>query len=201
MYTRDREFLGRKVDLLGERFGRLVVIKLVGSKHFQRFWLCQCDCGNITEVKTSSLTRRKRPTKSCGCAQRDSAKTSVKAAHKAWVLPKGEAARNKLYYTYKRNAGMRSLLFSLSIEEFTVLTSSNCYYCGTPPAMNAAYHLHVNGDYFYNGLDRIDNEIGYLSDNVVPCCKHCNLAKHTLGRDEFIEWVDRVYNHMHSIRQ
>ena len=57
-------------DRTGERYGRLVVLKRgpnhicpSGRKVVQ--WICQCDCGNITTVATTSLGRGL--TKSCGC--------------------------------------------------------------------------------------------------------------------------------------
>lgn len=63
-------------DLTGRRFGRLVAIKRVedliteNGNVFTR-WLCQCDCGNEVVVLSSALTREERPTKSCGCLQRE----------------------------------------------------------------------------------------------------------------------------------
>jgi len=48
--------------------------------------------------------------------------------------------------------------------------------------------------YIYNGLDRIDNEKGYLLDNVTPCCKICNQAKHALSLDDFLAWCQRLIN-------
>lgn len=60
----------KALDLVGQRFGRLVVIKRVdgyttpnGKKRSK--WLCQCDCGNTKEVLGSSL--KNGHTKSCGC--------------------------------------------------------------------------------------------------------------------------------------
>ena len=50
-----------RVNLIGKRFGKLVVLeKIPGGKH-----LCQCDCGNIVEVITYNLTNGN--TQSCGC--------------------------------------------------------------------------------------------------------------------------------------
>ena len=37
-----------------------------------------------------------------------------------------------------------------------------------------------NGQYLYNGIDRIDNKLGYIKGNMTPCCKICNHAKHDL---------------------
>lgn len=61
----------RKLDLTGQRFGKLVVIErkpiVENGKVITGQWLCQCDCGKTTVVKTSNLTIGK--TKSCGCIQ------------------------------------------------------------------------------------------------------------------------------------
>jgi len=57
------------IDLLGERFGKLVVIGISEKRQSDgcRYRVCQCDCGNICEVALRLLRHRKRPTKSCGC--------------------------------------------------------------------------------------------------------------------------------------
>ena len=64
--AREANFL----DLTGQRFGRLTVIKEAdkyispqGLKFAQ--WLCKCDCGNDTIVLATNL--KKGTTKSCGC--------------------------------------------------------------------------------------------------------------------------------------
>lgn len=41
----------------------------------------------------------------------------------------------------------------------------------------------------YGGLDRRDNSVGYLSENVVPCCRWCNEAKKAKTETEFLEWI------------
>ncbi len=69
--------MARFVDLTGQRFGRLTVIKQIEdyiSSNGKRMtqWLCKCDCGNETKVVGSRLTK-KNGTKSCGCLQREKA--------------------------------------------------------------------------------------------------------------------------------
>ena len=49
------------------------------------------------------------------------------------------------------------------------------------------------GRYTYNGIDRIDNALGYVIGNVTSCCGTCNKAKATMGRIDFLDWVRRVY--------
>jgi len=55
------------IDLVGQKFGRLLVIKFIGKNKNNRnfYWLCLCSCGEKTHVHTSDLMLRK--TKSCGC--------------------------------------------------------------------------------------------------------------------------------------
>jgi hypothetical protein len=84
------------------------------------------------------------------------------------------------YSRYKQNAKIRNLELRLTIEEFTELTSKGCYYCG------------FNNPEVPNGLDRLDSSRGYLSSNVVPCCRVCNKMKGTLQRDAFIERVRKI---------
>lgn len=52
------------IDLTGQKFGRLLVIKLESSTSKTR-WLCKCDCGNERIVHGTSL--KKGTTVSCGC--------------------------------------------------------------------------------------------------------------------------------------
>jgi len=63
-----------KIDLIGQRFGRLVVLERDSKENHKdsaAYWVCQCDCGNKTIVRTGSL--RSGDTKSCGCYRRERA--------------------------------------------------------------------------------------------------------------------------------
>ena len=57
--------MGKIKDITGNKYGKLTVISSVGSRHKKIYWLCQCECGNKTEVSGVSL--RNNNTKSCGC--------------------------------------------------------------------------------------------------------------------------------------
>ena len=56
------------INLVGQRFGKLVAIKDVGRKNGIVLWECLCDCGKHTNVVSNNLTRGN--TKSCGCSKR-----------------------------------------------------------------------------------------------------------------------------------
>ena len=60
-----------RVDMSGQRFGKLVAIRYYPEKKHGRdsWWLCQCDCGNQMVTSRQSLIRGK--TKSCGCIRNE----------------------------------------------------------------------------------------------------------------------------------
>ena len=63
-------------DLTDQRFGRLVVIEPTERRSSECVvWSCECDCGNKTEVISSSLLNGH--TKSCGCLQKEAVVKSV----------------------------------------------------------------------------------------------------------------------------
>jgi len=168
------------INEIGNRYGRLVVLERKGSniKSGLAMWKCLCDCGNEITVRGSSL--RCGATKSCGCL---------------WPLEEGVAAMRALLAIYKRGAKKRDLSFELTEEEFVSLTKQSCYYCSIKPVQ--VYHPgQCNGDFIYNGIDRIDNNKGYTLDNVVPCCGICNGMKSVMTKDSFLQQIEQIYLHI-----
>lgn len=62
-------YKGRIRDLTGNRYGRLVVLSFAGRRGGKTMWKCECDCGTIKDVSSSSLLSGY--TRSCGCLHRD----------------------------------------------------------------------------------------------------------------------------------
>lgn len=56
------------IDLTGQKFGRLTVIKRAPNKGDIVQWECKCECGNQVIVRGECL--RKGNTKSCGCLKK-----------------------------------------------------------------------------------------------------------------------------------
>ena len=108
------------------------------------------------------------------------------------ILPAGTAMVNMLYSKYRRKAIKRGYDFLISLELFTSLIRSNCHYCGSLPMNSFEY----DRDFLYNGVDRVDNDLGYVDGNVVTCCKWCNQAKSTMSYAQFVDYISRVYNHL-----
>ena len=59
------------IEMVGQRFGRLLVVRRHGLRNRAAFWLCQCDCGQEAAIAGSTL--RRSNTVSCGCQKREQA--------------------------------------------------------------------------------------------------------------------------------
>lgn len=59
----------KKIDLTGQKFGRLTVISVAPNHSGRCAWNCVCDCGNEKIIRSEDLRGGK--TKSCGCLKRD----------------------------------------------------------------------------------------------------------------------------------
>ena len=55
----------KRLDLTGQRFGKLTVVSRAENIGRDTAWLCRCDCGGEKAVRTANL--RKGRTRSCGC--------------------------------------------------------------------------------------------------------------------------------------
>jgi hypothetical protein len=170
-------------DLTGKKFGKLIVIKRIddyispGGNKVPK-WLCKCSCGNETNVISDSLL--KGSTKSCGCG----------IGKKSF----GEATINRVYRNYKNNAKNRKIEFDIEKDFFINMTKQDCFYCGESPNNMAKSNCN-NGDYIYNGIDRLDSSKGYIKTNVVTCCKQCNFSKNIMSKEEYISHCKKVVEH------
>lgn len=178
----------KSIDISNKVFGKLTAIEVVGfvprqGNGKEELWKCKCECGNDFTTKKYLLLYGK--IKSCGCWTR---------------MPAGEAAFNQTYSVYKHSAKKHGRKFEISKDEFSKITSQNCYYCGAPPSnkKSASPRRQMNGEYVYNGIDRVDSRKGYTTDNIVSCCIKCNTAKNDMTYKDFKEWICMVSSKMHS---
>jgi len=83
-------------DLVGQRFGRLMVLYDTGKrkKNGNVVWHCQCDCGNELDVRSGDLVSIH--TTSCGCYQRQ----RTAEAHTVHGMTRGEKIR-PIYQTWR----------------------------------------------------------------------------------------------------
>ena len=177
---------GNSIDETGKKYGRWTVLELSLDRSKQgSAWLCRCDCGN--EKIVSGVALRRGSSESCGCLQKE-------LVSKRRLLSNNAAAKNSFIQSRRYAAKRRGLSFNLPDEFVLSLCSKDCHYCGVEPS----FTHRANGSksrIIYNGIDRVDNNIGYEINNVVPCCFACNIAKLDRSKNEFLKWVKRVYEY------
>lgn len=182
----------KKLNILNKKLGKLTALKELQERDKNRYvkWLCKCECGKEKIVTASQLKRG--AVKSCGCLHSKASRKNGKLTQKK----KGEASFNALLTNYKYGAKKRNITFNLTNEQFRKITSEKCHYCGIEPKQTRVTDKRYNGCYLYNGIDRINNNIGYIYNNCRPCCGNCNRAKYNKTEKEFEEYIERTYNHL-----
>jgi len=171
-----------------EIYGNLTVISYTDRLNKKGEYKCKCICGKIVYARTYRL--KNNNTTSCGCI------ANINMASKN-RLPNFRGLTNEIYRQYKKSAKLRNYVFDLSIEEFEILIQSNCYYCNSLPLKGFNFSrkrkINNNDDFKYNGVDRINNNLGYIKNNCVSSCYICNNAKNILDLNDFLNWVKKLY--------
>jgi len=76
--------MSKRLDLGGQKFGRLTVINFAEIRKKRTYWNCKCDCGNTVVVKGDNL--KKGNTQSCGCFKKE-----IHTKHGKWLTPEYRA--------------------------------------------------------------------------------------------------------------
>lgn len=173
-------------------FGKLTVLRLAYvHKTDGAYWACKCSCNNQERDKPyrgSSLIQGKST--SCGCYRLQ--QVHLKLRHAV-----GSSIMRQKYIAYKNAAKDRNISFCLDFSIFTHLTSGACDYCGRIGVNESRSKWDVVR---YNGIDRVDNSIGYEPSNCVPCCGPCNKAKLKMSRSEFLQLISLIYNNKNKLK-
>ena len=174
----------------GERFGRWLVIGS-GAGLVRRGLLCECSCGVRKEVERNSL--RTGLSRSCGCERLELA-----AAARTIALTKPDATIRSAFRSYRDGAKSRGLEFALTMNDIATLTQKECHYCGEPPTRANQYGSRHTRPHIGNGIDRVNNAIGYTPENSVACCLRCNRGKGSHSQSEFLAMCEAVAKHYTS---
>ena len=191
---------------IGEKFGRLLVLKFIGLKmrnHIKAsnhkpipFYECRCECGTVCDISGYSLLRSNNGSKSCGCLRVENRKQTNTGRISTNRNSKGAQM------TTIRDVWRCNYKDGISINDFITYSQMNCFYCNSPPSNKVNKikgrkdtDYYNSGWFCYNGLDRIDSKLNHTINNIVPCCFICNRAKGNMSVDEFKLWINKIYNH------
>jgi hypothetical protein len=174
-----RKDCGCSDSWVGKKFGRLTVLKIGEKGNHNNYILCKCDCGNEKMIWGSNIYQGS--SRSCGCINKDK---------------REKRGINSIIITYKSHAKRRKIPFHLSKEDFLNICKENCFYCGCEPS-NRFYRKNKDEcevEFIYNGIDRFNNDIGYIFGNCVACCKMCNRMKADLHVEDWIIRMKKILN-------
>lgn len=173
----------RKINMIGVQVGDWTVLGEAATVRGSPVkWKCQCKCGATRDI-AGAVLRSGRSTK------------CVKCRHDSRKKPNGESAFHDVYSAYRRQARNRGLEFSITKQQFVELTQSNCHYTGLPPS---SIKKTPGGVFVYNGIDRIDNAVGYTYENCVPCAGAVNMMKRGMAYHDFINLCNQIAAHTNN---
>lgn len=97
---------------------------------------------------------------------------------------------NVVFKQYKQSALKRGYSWDLHKYQIEALIFLPCYFCGKEVASG-----------FRHGIDRLNNEKGYMVDNVVPCCRICNLMKGVQTEQMFLQHCAKIAQNAENRRK
>jgi len=144
------------IEISGQRFGKLTVVRRIPSNPWVRRWECICDCGK--EIFTNSTNLKSGNTQSCGCYQRQRASEN---------LTKHGEARGERTRIYRIWAAMLSRCHNPNMHAFPHYGGRGISVCREWRknyvsfrnwAISHGYAPHLT-------IERIDNDGGYEPSN------------------------------------
>lgn len=142
----------KKVNYLGKRFGRLIVIAESESRNGNSYWDCWCDCGNEATVSAPAL--KSGHTQSCGCI-----KNELLAARSRKHAMSGERA-------YRIWAGMKSRCRNKNHKNYAQYGERGIAVCDEWKSFEGFYRWALSSGYTDElTIDRIDVNGDYCPEN------------------------------------
>lgn len=169
----------------GAKYGEWEVIGEAGPVGMgrMRYWKAQCSCGDIHNVRASSLLQGK--TKKCTKC-RDSGIYITRENNANWkgYGPVGRTEYNSMMHSAKKK-GLEVTVTMEYLAEVFRQQDGKCALSGLP--------LKIQKGLGNASIDRIDSKKGYITGNVQWVDKRVNIMKHVISQSEFIELCRLIY--------
>jgi hypothetical protein len=144
-------------------------------------------CEECNATKPISAFRQKRDSRngaiyitydcrSCYNNSRKPKNTEYELMRSARIANERKNGINRASYIlidYKNKDKKRDMDNDLTLDFISMSINKGCLYCGETTIARL-------------GLDRIDNSIGHLQMNVVPCCRLCNFTKKDMPHEAWL---------------
>lgn len=145
-----------------------------------------CKCG-VQETEESPFYKKTSLCPVCYCAkkkennQKYRSKPGIKEHYNRRASDRRKDPNRRSFYIVedsKKYDRIHGLENNLTIELVEELISKCCAYCGE--------------DKLKMTLDRIDNSIGHVIDNLIPCCVRCNYVRRDMPHQAWMTIADSM---------
>jgi dCMP deaminase len=184
-------------DLTGCKFGYLTVVNK--SDKFTKtrgvIWVCKCECGEICDVPTNSLTSGNKIT--CGNKKNHTNNKLDPLRRRCGEIPLSHINNTK------QNAIKRNFLFTVTPEylwDLFIKQNKKCALSDIPLQFTPhRSDTSTRKDFTNASLDRIDNSIGYIEGNVRWVHKKINIMRMALNDEQFLEYCRACFLNQYSV--
>lgn len=176
---------------IGTVFSRLTVLeetapKLTEGGGSRKCYKVRCECGK-TFITIGTSLKHKRVTECSSCAYQKRPQSTKRLTQEERMFTKTIVDRCKAH----------NIPYSITAADYITVAKKACHYCGAPPIIKGAHMTrHAEIPIPVNGIDRVDNTLGYTIENIVPCCSICNSMKSTLSSEHFLTHIKQIILHL-----
>lgn len=195
-----------KINLTGQRFGRLVVTSEAGNTSAGKArWTCLCDCGTTCTIRSTSL--RGGITTSCGCLHRELASALLRdrgdiqrAKAKSKLTTHGCTAGRKPTRAYRTWLGMVKRCHNPADHSFPRYGGRGIFVCERWRSSFEAFLADMGEPAAALTIDRIDNDGPYSAENCrwatpIQQARNKRTSRMVAFRGESLsvaEWAERT---------
>lgn len=160
----------KRKKIAKQRFGSLVAIEPTGAvtEQGQCIWRFQCDCGKIIERPISEITKKRNPTRSCGCSR-------------AGYIGNSEHGK-KYYHNLEKNYVMGTNMELIRREDTSPMKNNTSGYQGV--SFISTRNVWVAAMRFQGSL--VSKTCHSLEDAIIARKQMRKI------RDEFVAWYDSL---------